>query len=90
MILGEGSAGVNIPISEFTWLPSKIQGCGAVFGLKVCRTVLVCGAIDVTPEVDRRFPSKIILDIISMGRPEIEAPTPPWTIAAKIHPVSIW
>jgi hypothetical protein len=68
MIVGEGSAGVNIPISESAGPleASKIQGCGAVFGLKVCRTVLVCGAIDVTPEVDRRLPSKIILDILAM------------------------
>jgi hypothetical protein len=67
MIVGEGSAGVNIPISESAGpVAGKIQGCGAVCGLKVCRTVLVCGAIDLTPEVDRRLPSKIILDILSM------------------------
>src|SRR5262249_53109147 len=91
IIGGEGPAGGKIPNARATGPlhAGKIQGGSPVCGLKVGRAILVGGAINVTPEVDRRLPAKIILDILAMCRPQIEAPTPPWAIAAKIHPVAI-
>ena len=70
-------------------LPKKSSGVPASSFSKKARTRVERCSVDAGPQIDRRLPAEVVVDVRSPGGPDVVAPDSAGALADKEHPVTV-